>query len=429
MLTMLTLQVALGDPLDPAAFTSLDAVFDPGGPVVIDGDGPTISIGGAVTYTGEVHDGIAVFTFGEVLFDTDTFVVGSVPVAVLSQGDLVVAAPISAFGRDALPGPGGHPGGTAVDGEAGAGPGGGRATPRPGAGGGGFGGDGGNAQDGGNGGASYGNLAVLLEGGSGGAKSTETDGGFGPDFENGDGGGGGGAIELGAGNRLDVTVDGSISVDGGEGDTDDQHGGGGGSGGAIVLHATFGGLCDGGLSARGGAGGDDGGFGFSEGGGGGGGRITVLTLESNCETVVTGGSSPNGTAGDDGVTTFVEFVDHDDDADDWTIGEGDCNDADPTVHPEAYDLPGDGIDADCDGEDPIPGETPTTTDTGTPPGTTTTPTTTDPDTFPTDDGAPAELEDEEIVATGECSCASTAGGGLPGLGVLFAVGLVRRRRR
>jgi arylsulfatase A-like enzyme len=33
------------------------------------------------------------------------------------------------------------------------------------------------------------------------------------------------------------------------------------------------------------------------------------------------------------------------------LGGGDCDDRDPDVHPGALDLPGDGIDADCDGED------------------------------------------------------------------------------
>jgi arylsulfatase A-like enzyme len=33
------------------------------------------------------------------------------------------------------------------------------------------------------------------------------------------------------------------------------------------------------------------------------------------------------------------------------LGGGDCDDRDPDVHPGALDLPGDGVDADCDGED------------------------------------------------------------------------------
>jgi arylsulfatase A-like enzyme len=39
------------------------------------------------------------------------------------------------------------------------------------------------------------------------------------------------------------------------------------------------------------------------------------------------------------------------------LGGGDCDDGEPSVHPGALDLPGDGVDADCDGEDapnPLP---------------------------------------------------------------------------
>jgi hypothetical protein len=47
---------------------------------------------------------------------------------------------------------------------------------------------------------------------------------------------------------------------------------------------------------------------------------------------------------------------HDDcDADGYTVAQGDCNDADPMVNPEAFDFPDDGVDNDCDGQadDPV----------------------------------------------------------------------------
>ena len=41
----------------------------------------------------------------------------------------------------------------------------------------------------------------------------------------------------------------------------------------------------------------------------------------------------------------------DDDADGYTVAQGDCNDADPSVNPGAIDIPGDGIDQNCNGRD------------------------------------------------------------------------------
>jgi hypothetical protein len=41
----------------------------------------------------------------------------------------------------------------------------------------------------------------------------------------------------------------------------------------------------------------------------------------------------------------------DDDGDGWTEAEGDCNDADATIHPDAVETAGDAIDSNCDGRD------------------------------------------------------------------------------
>lgn len=46
----------------------------------------------------------------------------------------------------------------------------------------------------------------------------------------------------------------------------------------------------------------------------------------------------------------------DPDGDGHSLCEGDCNDADATIHPGAGDFPLDGIDADCSGIDGVDGD-------------------------------------------------------------------------
>ncbi len=93
-----------------------------------------------------------------------------------------------------------------------------------------------------------------------------------------------------------------------------------GTGGGTSTGGTSGGL--GGYGATPGSGGSSAGGGFNLGGAGG---------------------SPGGTAS-------CNPTQPDQDGDGFTVAQGDCNDCDPNTNPGAYDVPGDKIDEDCDGQ-------------------------------------------------------------------------------
>ncbi len=108
--------------------------------------------------------------------------------------------------------------------------------------------------------------------------------------------------------------------------------------------------------------------------------------------------------------------DYDDDGDGYTENEGDCDDGEPAINPDATDEPDNGIDEDCDGTDatsPDDTELPEDTD-------------------PVDPGDSEPATDDTGEGTGkdqECGC-SAAPSGLLGAALLGVLGLglaVRRR--
>ncbi len=87
--------------------------------------------------------------------------------------------------------------------------------------------------------------------------------------------------------------------------------------------------------------------------------IAAITLGAAGASALDGLDSPNerrvlATFGDQGrdlVQLWRQVFDRDRDGSSALLGGGDCDDGDPARHPGAADLPGDGIDQDCDGRD------------------------------------------------------------------------------
>ncbi len=289
--------------LNPSNFVPLGSISDNTAPLTFNTD--TLQMSGGIQGQGTLvnNEGsfVAVFPFQEIQLTNQPTILGSRPLALVSQGDLLIASTINVRGGDgrhtvhgeglAGGGDGGDANRTETSGNplAGSGTGGsaGNATGNDDStsGGGGFGGGGGNGTT--TGGEVYGNrFLTQLVGGSG-AGGTRNKGG----------GAGGGAVALFALGTLEITQSGLIDANGGSGGgSTSQYTAGGGSGGAIRLEGKHV-IINGSLSVKGGDGGDGKG-GQPNGGGGGGGRIAIFyqsSLDTSNSTITALGGIPRGT--------------------------------------------------------------------------------------------------------------------------------------
>jgi len=304
-------------PLDPNAFTSLGSLSGATNYVFNTGSGspPTLTENGTTVITGVISNGFAVFDFSDINISTGSTITtsgqlqGSAPLAILSQGSVVLDGSVNIGATGRVPGPGGSAGGINHNNQLGIG---GATLP---GGGGGFGGQGGGGGAAGGpnvgGGLALGaapNIFSFFGGGAGFGVGGPTDSNV--------GGGGGGAFELSA--LGDISIGGlGISNNGGIGgdDTTGVSAGGGGAGGGIFI-ATPGQISlFSSLSAAGGAGGSSN-VGGTAGGGGGGGRILLETANFAAEgpyTIsvaggATGAAGTPGFAGDPGVFDVTGYV-------------------------------------------------------------------------------------------------------------------------
>jgi hypothetical protein len=78
------------------------------------------------------------------------------------------------------------------------------------------------------------------------------------------------------------------------------------------------------------------------------GACTADTSGTGPDTTAQGGTGAGGGTGATGTTTSTN-LNADDDGDGYTVGQGDCNDHDPTVHPAVPEICDNGIDDNCNG--------------------------------------------------------------------------------